>query len=411
MWPPSRSCWVSPTHRIGSQADARSRPRPACDQLVALAEDVPALRVAQDDVGDAERLEHRGRDLAGERALVLEVHVLRAQRDRRSGQRLRGRRDRQERAARSARHDRARAPPLRGSISARSAQISCARLGRRQIHLPVAGKQSLAHRFRAVACASLSFSSALTPGSSIPSRYSRVAPPPVEICAEFRRPRLAGDRRRRVAAADHADDARHIRPSPRPPPSVPRAKAASLEQTQRPVPDHGLRAPASLVDEFRDRARSDIESHPIVRNRLHRFPPLPSVRARRRPRDRRQHQGHAAVRAASASSSRASSSLSSSTRDGRSARRCALEERVGHRAADQDRVDLGHQVADDADLVGDLGAAENRDVWMRRIVRHRAQAPRARASSGSPPRARARNGSRPTVEACARCAVPNASLT
>ena len=36
-----------------------------------------------------------------------------------------------------------------------------------------------------------------------------------------------------------------------------------------------------------------------------------------------------------------------------------LEERVGHGAADDDAVDLGDQVLDDADLVGDLGAAED----------------------------------------------------
>ena len=36
-----------------------------------------------------------------------------------------------------------------------------------------------------------------------------------------------------------------------------------------------------------------------------------------------------------------------------------LEERVGHGAADDDAVDLGDQVLDDADLVGDLLAAED----------------------------------------------------
>ena len=36
------------------------------------------------------------------------------------------------------------------------------------------------------------------------------------------------------------------------------------------------------------------------------------------------------------------------------------KERVGHGAADQERVDLGHEMLDDLDLVGDLGAAEDR---------------------------------------------------
>ena len=37
-----------------------------------------------------------------------------------------------------------------------------------------------------------------------------------------------------------------------------------------------------------------------------------------------------------------------------------LQEGVGHAAADDERVHLGQQVADDADLVADLGAAQNR---------------------------------------------------
>ncbi len=45
-----------------------------------------------------------------------------------------------------------------------------------------------------------------------------------------------------------------------------------------------------------------------------------------------------------------------------------LEEGVGHAAADDEGIHLGHQVRDDADLVADLGAAQNRDeglLWMR----------------------------------------------
>ena len=40
---------------------------------------------------------------------------------------------------------------------------------------------------------------------------------------------------------------------------------------------------------------------------------------------------------------------------------CGLEERVGHGAADEERVDLAEQVLDDLELVRDLGAAEDRD--------------------------------------------------
>ncbi len=38
-----------------------------------------------------------------------------------------------------------------------------------------------------------------------------------------------------------------------------------------------------------------------------------------------------------------------------------LEERVGHGAADEQRIDLAEQVLDDLELVRDLGAAEDRD--------------------------------------------------
>ena len=47
-----------------------------------------------------------------------------------------------------------------------------------------------------------------------------------------------------------------------------------------------------------------------------------------------------------------------------------LEERVGHRAADEQAVDLAEQILDHLDLVGDLGAAEDRDERpLRRLER------------------------------------------
>ena len=49
------------------------------------------------------------------------------------------------------------------------------------------------------------------------------------------------------------------------------------------------------------------------------------------------------------------------------------EERVGHRAADEQRVDLGSSASMTVDLVGDLGAAEDRDVGLRRLAGQLAQ--------------------------------------
>ena len=87
-----------------------------------------------------------------------------------------------------------------------------------------------------------------------------------------------------------------------------------------------------------------------------------------------------------------------------------LEERVGHRAADQQLVDDLQQVLNHFDLVGDFRAAENRDAgalgiawWPCRGIR----VPCPSAGRRRPSDERIM----PTVEACARCAEPKASLT
>ena len=49
------------------------------------------------------------------------------------------------------------------------------------------------------------------------------------------------------------------------------------------------------------------------------------------------------------------------------------QEGVGHAAADEDCVDLGQQVGDDADLVGDLGAAQDGHEGAHRVFQRLAQ--------------------------------------
>src|SRR4029078_6983083 len=56
------------------------RPHLLVHEQVVLAEELPPLRMADDDVADLERREHQRRDLAGERALVVGIQVLRAER-------------------------------------------------------------------------------------------------------------------------------------------------------------------------------------------------------------------------------------------------------------------------------------------------------------------------------------------
>ena len=88
-----------------------------------------------------------------------------------------------------------------------------------------------------------------------------------------------------------------------------------------------------------------------------------------------------------------------------------LEEGVRHAAADDQSIHLVHQVLDDADLVADFGAAENRDE--RLFADAAAPCPDIRSSFSisSPAADFCTNCVMPTVEAWARCAVPKASLT
>ena len=59
------------------QPGRQRAPHPQADGLVAFAEVLPALRVADEGSGDAELDEHRGRNLARVRALLVPVDVLR----------------------------------------------------------------------------------------------------------------------------------------------------------------------------------------------------------------------------------------------------------------------------------------------------------------------------------------------
>jgi len=74
------------------------------------------------------------------------------------------------------------------------------------------------------------------------------------------------------------------------------------------------------------------------------------------------------------------------------------QERVGHRAADQECVDAPEQAAKKTDLVGDLRAAEHDHERTRRLARRGERFSSSRRISG--PMARAEtNGTMPNVEA------------
>src|SRR5262249_30714260 len=148
--------------------DARNPPeaglervfRAAGDGLVGLAEVLPPFRVADDRAGDAELTQHRRRDLACERTLVSPVDVLRE-----DGDSVLDRRG--KRCERRADHDVDTAGRIEG-LQKRS------RLRLRLEHLPVRGQER--HGGRSSHPAGMT----ATPGSSLPSRNSSAAPPPVD---------------------------------------------------------------------------------------------------------------------------------------------------------------------------------------------------------------------------------------
>ena len=99
--------------------------------------------------------------------------------------------------------------------------------------------------------------------------------------------------------------------------------------------------------------------------------------------------------------------------DQRRADRKALrfEKRVGHRAADDERVHLAQQVLDDLDLVRHFRAAEDGHERSRRLLDRLARDTGAPSPSGTPPRLCRSRGRCASTDACARCAAPNASFT
>src|SRR5690606_15738385 len=135
-----------------------------------LAEELSALRVADDDVLGAGFADHRPAHLAGERARRLPVQVLRGHADVRVARRL---------GRRVHRGERRRDDDLDVlDVPDEAAELLDEHDGLvdRLVHLPVAGDEGMPHGWRCY----LSVSAA-TPGSTRPPRNSSDAPPPVEM--------------------------------------------------------------------------------------------------------------------------------------------------------------------------------------------------------------------------------------
>ena len=202
--------------------------------------------------------------------------------------------------------------------------------------------------------------SAATPGSVRPPRNSSDAPPPVEMCV--------------IRSASPAFFTAAIES---PPPIMvvpctlrnslrdsvgPVCKGVDLEDPHRAVPHDGLRVGNELrigLESWPDRCRRPAVADGRVADRQYlvrrgRVDPLGHDVIDRKL-DR-----HASLHRVGFDTPRGVELVVFDERltDREAAR---LEERIGHRAADDQAVDLLQEVLDDLDLVGDLGAAENGD--------------------------------------------------
>src|SRR5579859_2902135 len=139
----------------------------AVDQRVVFVKIPAALGVAEDYVG-RQAFEHDRRDLAGEGALWLGVHVLRTDGDIDPAQTVRDGRQRHERRTHNALDCRIELESRQQLVNQRQT------LGDGRVHLPIAGNDRLADGH------AQSLFKAATPGRTLPSMNSSEAPPPVE---------------------------------------------------------------------------------------------------------------------------------------------------------------------------------------------------------------------------------------
>ena len=259
----------------------------AVDGRVVLAVDLAALRVPDEDVAAAELGEHGARHVAGVGTGVVRRQVLRAVHHLQPvavDERLHA-------ADVGERRQHRHLDPVVVLLRQREGELLHQGDGLEvvEVHLPVAGDQRRAGHQRVS-----TFSRTAMPGSSLPSRYSSDAPPPVEM---WENP-SSGRPSARTAAAESPP------PTTLNAPSESRAVASmiglgdaagalgergQLEHAHRAVPEHRLRAGEHL-GERGDRLGADVEALPAVRDRVDRRPSgcSPRPRSRRRPPRRRQ---------------------------------------------------------------------------------------------------------------------------
>ena len=221
------------------------------------------------------------------------------------------------------------------------------------------------------------------PGSFFPSSSSKDAPPPVESQSTLSaRPNLR-------SAATESPPPTTVVPGAAATASATRAGAGGerlqLEGAHRAVPEHGA-GRGDRLGVGAARARADVEAHPAVGH----LDPVALARARCRRRSSRRARGRPAGAARSrmpsarSSASAASSTPSSSTSESPVAIPWARK-KLKH-IAPPIRISVGdlEEAVDHADLVGDLGAAEDDDQRPLRATRRRAVSSVTSRSSSSP---------------------------
>ena len=208
------------------------------------------------------------------------------------------------------------------------------------------------------------------PGSSLPSRYSSDAPPPVEM---WENP-SSGRPSARTAAAESPPPTTLNAPfavtstiacaTPR----VPSANGASSNTPIGPF-QNTVFAPASTSRERRDRLRADVQALPAVRDLLDRH--RAGVRlGRELVGDHDVHRQHDLARLQQPAAVDDLVGLQQRVTDPVALRG---QEGEAHPAADQQRVDLRQQRLDDQQLVRHLRPAEHHHVRPLRVVGQPAQ--------------------------------------
>ena len=253
------------------------------------------------------------------------------------------------------------------------------------VHLPVARDQRGA---RAHGATSARLRAPARPGSVLAlDQLERRAAAGGEVVDRVLAARSCAQRRRRVAAADDRQRRARRRPPRRPRacrPRTARARRRPSGRSRRPSRRRAIslrvarpRCAGPMSRPIQPVRHLDAVEHAVLGvggERGRRSRGRPAARARRAPGRRPRSQRRA--RACSTSSSLAQ----------RVADRVALraQEREAHRAADQQRVGELQEAVDDGDLVGHLGAAEDRDAAGARGARGSAAASRTSRSSSRP---------------------------